>query len=77
MKKAIFPIVVFLCLALSLKADTYTPFLTEEQYVQHLLDTIGDRYDIEGLEFVANEMSEKLNGVMLVAVRDTILLEHA
>ena len=77
MKKAIFPIVVFLCLALSLKADTYTPFLTEEQYIQHLLDTIGDRYDIEGLEFVANEMSEKLNGVMLVAVRDTVLLEHA
>ena len=77
MKKAIFPIVVFLCLAMSLKADTYTPFLTEEQYIQHLLDTIGDRYDIEGLEFVANEMSEKLNGVMLVAVRDTVLLEHA
>ena len=66
-----------MCFALSLKADTYTTFFTEERYRQHLLDTIGDRYDIEALEFVANEMSEKLNGVMLVAVRDTVLLEYA
>ena len=66
-----------MCFALSLKADTYTAFFTEERYRQHLLDTIGDRYDIEALEFVANEMSEKLNGVMLVAVRDTVLLEYA
>ena len=77
MKKTIFSIAAFLCLAFSLRADVFTPFLTEEQYIQHLLDTIGDRYDIEGLEFVANEMSEKLNGVMLVAVRDTVLIEHA
>ena len=41
------------------------------------MDTIGDRYDIEALEFVANEMSQKLNGAMLVAVRDTVLLEYA
>ena len=41
------------------------------------IDTIDDRYDIEALEFVANEMSQKLNGVMLVAVRDTVLMEHA
>ena len=77
MKKTLLSLIVFLCLAFSLKADTYTPFLTEEQYVQHLLDTIGDRYDIEGLEFVANDMSQKLNGVMLIAVRDTVLVEHA
>ena len=77
MKKTLLSLIVFLCLAFSLKADTFTPFLTEEQYVQYLLDTIGDRYDIEGLEFVANDMSEKLNGVMLVAVRDTVLIEHA
>jgi CubicO group peptidase (beta-lactamase class C family) len=77
MKKALFAIVVLMCFALSLKADTYTAFFTEERYRQHLLDTIGDRYDIEALEFVANEMSEKLNGVMLVAVRDTVLLEYA
>jgi len=77
MKKALFAIVVLMCFALSLKADTYTAFFTEERYQQHLLDTIGDRYDIEALEFVANEMSEKLNGVMLVAVRDTVLLEYA
>ena len=77
MKKITFFIVVFVCLALSLKADTYTAFFTEERYQQYLLDTIGDRYDIEALEFVANDMSEKLNGVMLVAVRDTVLVEYA
>jgi CubicO group peptidase (beta-lactamase class C family) len=76
-KKILFPIVVLMCLALSLKVDTHTTFFTEERYRQYLLDTIGDRYDIEALEFVANEMSEKLNGVMLVAVRDTVLLEYA
>ena len=77
MKKTLLSTIVFLCLAFSLKADMYSPFLTEEQYVQYLLDTIGDRYDIEGLEFVANDMSQKLNGVMLIAVRDTVLVEHA
>lgn len=76
-KKILFPIVVLVCLAVNLRADTYTAFFTEERYRQYLLDTIGDRYDIEGLEFVANEMSEKLNGVMLVAVRDTVLVEYA
>ena len=77
MKKVIFFIVVLMCFALPLKADLYTAFFTEERCRQHPLDTIGDRYDIEALEFVANEMSEKLNGVMLVAVRDTVLLEYA
>ena len=77
MKKVTFFIVVLMCFALSLRADTYTTFFTEERYRQYLLDTIGDRYDIEALEFVANEMSEKLNGVMLVAVRDTVLVEYA
>ena len=77
LKKFLFPIAVFMCLVVNLKADTYTAFFTEKRYRQHLLDTIGDRYDIEGLEFVANEMSEKLNGVMLVAVRDTVLVEYA
>lgn len=76
-KKISFPIVVLMCLAVSLKADTYTAFFTKERYRQYLLDTIGDRYDIEALEFVANEMSEKLNGAMLVAVRDTVLVEYA
>ena len=77
MKKTLLSTIVFLCLAFSLKADMYSPFLTEELYVQYLLDTIGDRYDVEGLEFVANDMSQKLNGVMLIAVRDTVLVEHA
>ena len=76
-RKILFPIVVLMCLAVSLRADIYTTFFTEERYRQYLLDTIGDRYDIEALEFVANEMSEKLNGVMLVAVRDTVLVEYA
>ena len=77
MKKTIFAIVVLVCFVLTLKADTFTVFFTEERYRQYLLDTIGDRYDIEGLEFVANEMSDKLNGALLVAVRDTVLVEHA
>ncbi len=77
MKKAFFSIAVFLCLAFSLKAYTYALLFTEEQYQQYLLDTIGDRYDVEGLEFVANEMFEKLNGAILVAVGDTVLVEHA
>lgn len=77
MKQILFSIAVLVCLAMNLKADIYTAFFTEERCRQHLLDTIGDRYDIEALEFVANEMSEKLNGVMLVAVRDTVLLEYA
>ena len=77
MKKAFFSIAVFLCLAFSLKADIYALLFTEEQYRQYQLDTIGDRYDVEGLEFVANEMFEKLNGAILVAVGDTVLVEHA
>lgn len=77
MKKVILSIAVLMCLALSMKADADTTFFMEKHHRQYLLDTIGDRYDIEGLEFVANEMYEKLNGVMLVAVRDTVLLEHA
>ena len=77
MKKAIFAIAVFVCFALTLKADTFTAFFTKERYTQYLLDTIGDRYDVEGLEFVANDMSDKLNGILLVAVRDTVLVEHA
>lgn len=77
LKKFLFLIAVLMCLAISLRADTYTAFFTKEHYRQYLLDTIDDRYDIEALEFVANEMSEKLNGVMLVAVRDTVLMEHA
>ena len=76
-RQILFSIAVLVCLAMTLKADTYTAFFTEERYRQYLLDTIGDRYDIEALEFVANEMSEKLNGVMLVAVRDTVLVEYA
>ena len=76
-KKILFPIVVLMCLAISLKADTYTTFFTEEIYLAQILDTIDDRYDIEGLEFVADEMSEKLNGAMLIAVHDTVLVEHA
>lgn len=68
---------VFVCLTLSLRAETDTAFFFEDSLVETLLDTIGDRYDIEALEFVANEMSEKLNGVMLVAVRDTVLVEYA
>ena len=77
MKKTIFAIVVLVCFVLTLKADTFTVFFTEDRYRQYLLDTIGDRYDIEGLEFVANDMSDKLNGALLVAVRDTVLVEHA
>ena len=76
-KKILFPIVVLMCLAISLKADTYTTFFTEEIYLAQILDTIDDRYDLEGLEFVADEMSEKLNGAMLIAVHDTVLVEHA
>ena len=77
MKKVFFSIFVLLCLSFSLRADTFTPFLSEEQYLQQLCDSIVDRYDVEGLEFVANDMSQKLNGVMLVAVRDTVLVKHA
>ena len=76
-KKIFFPIVVFMCLVMTLRADTYAAFYAEEIYLAHLLDTIDDRYDIEALEFVANEMSQKLNGTMLVAVGDTVLLEYA
>ena len=64
-------------LVLSLKADTNTAFPFNSPFGTNPWDTIGDRYDIEGLEFVANEMSDKLNGVMLVAVRDTVLIEYA
>ena len=76
MKKGILLIAVLMCLAVSLQADTNTALYSEECCINPL-DTIGDRYDIEALEFVANDMSEKLNGVLLVAVRDTVLVEHA
>ena len=72
-KKILLQTVVFLCLVFTLDADTGTTFYCTGSSS----DTIDDRYDIEALEFVANDMSEKLNGVMLVAVRDTILVEHA
>ena len=72
-KKILLQTVVFLCLVFTLDADTGTTFYCAGP----LSDTIDDRYDIEALEFVANDMSEKLNGVMLVAVRDTVLMEHA
>lgn len=77
MKKALLFIAVLMGLVLSLKADTNAAFPFNSPFGTNPWDTIGDRYDIEGLEFVANEMSEKLNGVMLVAVRDTVLIEYA
>ena len=77
MKGAIITIAVMVCLALTLRADSYTAFLSDDNLSGYRIDTLDDRYDIEGLEFVANDIAEKLNGVMLVAVRDTILLEHA
>ena len=77
MKKALLFIAVLMGLVLSLKADTNAAFPFNSPFGTNPRDTIGDRYDIEGLEFVANEMSEKLNGVMLVAVRDTVLIECA
>ena len=77
MKRALFIIAVLMGLVLSLKADTNAAFPFNSPFGTNPWDTIGDRYDIEGLEFVANEMSEKLNGVMLVAVRDTVLIEYA
>ena len=77
MKKALLFIAVLMGLVLSLKADTNAAFPFNSPFGTNPWDTIGDRYDIEGLEFVANEMSEKLNGVMLVAVRDTVLIENA
>ena len=77
MKRALFFIAVSVCLAMNLKAGSYTAFFAEECYRQSFLDTIIDGYDIEGLEFVANDMSEKLNGTLLVAIRDTVLVEHA
>jgi CubicO group peptidase (beta-lactamase class C family) len=77
MKRALFIIAVLMGLVLSLKADTNAAFPFNSPFGTNPWDTIGDRYDIEGLEFVANEMSDKLNGVMLVAVRDTVLIEYA
>lgn len=68
---------VFLCLTLFLKADTGTAFCIQDSLNKTSLDTLEDRYDIEALEFVAHEMSQALNGVMLVAVRDTVLVERA
>lgn len=76
MKKVVFSLAVFVCFALNLMAGKNTAFFMEKSRLQQL-DTIGDRYDIEALEFVANDMSEKLNGTLLVAVRDTVLVEHA
>ncbi len=76
MRKVIFTIVAFVCLSLSLRADTSAAFFLEDGF-RSPIDTLDDRYDIEALEFVASEMSEKLNGVMLIAVRDTVLVEHA
>ena len=77
MRKAFTSIAVLLCLVLTLQADTSPAFFSDDYCAGLLTDTIDDRYDIEALEFVANDMSQKLNGVMLVAVRDTVLVEHA
>lgn len=76
MIKRIVTIAVFVSLTLTLRGDANAAFFSEES-VESLIDTIDDRYDIEALEFVSHEMSQKLNGVMLVAVRDTVLVEHA
>lgn len=76
MVKNIITLVVFISLSLTLRGDASAAFFSEES-VESLVDTLDDRYDIEAMEFVAHEMSQKLNGVMLVAVRDTVLVEHA
>ncbi len=71
-------IAVFLCFAGVLHANTNTVLYWDKVGLKTSVDTIIDGpYDVEALEFVANDMSEKLNGVMLVAVRDSVLLEYA
>ena len=77
MIKHIVLLAVFVILSLTLRGDTSAAFFSEDSLTQLSIDTLEDRYDIEALEFVAHEMSQKLNGVMLVAVRDTVLVEHA
>jgi len=76
MKRTVLYFVVFIILVLLWEAST-TPYYNKIRVPEDPIDTIGERYDIEGLEFVANDMSKKLNGVMLLAVRDTVLLEYA
>lgn len=72
-------LILFLLLSafIVMKADTipYTP--TKEELRQMIIDSVRDRYDIEGLELFANEMSQKLNGAILIAVKDTVLVEHS
>ena len=77
MIKHIVLLAVFVILSLTLRGDTSAVFFSEDSLTQLSIDTLEDRYDIEALEFVAHEMSQILNGVMLVAVRDTVLVEHA
>lgn len=77
MIKHIVLLAVFVILSLTLRGDTSAAFFSEDSLTQLSIDTLEDRYDIEALEFVAHEMSQILNGVMLVAVRDTVLVEHA
>lgn len=61
----------------TLKADTVPYKPSDEEIRRMLVESLRERYDIEGLEFLANEMSNKLNGSLLVAVRDTVLLLHS
>jgi len=77
MVKHIITIAVFVSLSLTLRGDTCAAFFSEDTSTPSLIDTLDNRYDIEALEFISYEMSQKLNGVMLVAVRDTVLVEHA
>lgn len=77
MIRNIVTLAVFVCLTWTLRGDTSAAFFSDKSGTGSLIDTLGDRYDIEAMEFVACEMSQKLNGVMLIAIRDTVLVEHA
>ncbi len=63
--------------SITLKADTVPYKFSDEEIERFRFESLKDRYDIEGLEYYANEMSKKLNGAILIAVKDTILVEHS
>lgn len=72
--KALF-LTLLLCICVTLRADN-----TEKKHLDEppvITDSIRERYNLPAIDTLVDNLAQKLNGVVIVAVRDTILVEKA
>lgn len=80
MLKRILTIVIVLVTACLLKSDIVPSIPVEEWFVRelvHLMDDPNNVYHLEELEQLAQTMGTRLNGTLIIAKNDTILVEHS